>query len=168
MRYMMSAAAKPGLPKTGRMAYPGTGSPYHITAVREEGSPACIKVVREALGAYGREGYPLVLWLESADPFRGCFTSPALGREIRICFGSYAEFAGQVGELTEQVRILFWNGKRLETETWRLPPAGRRADRVLFIRPGRDGNWSGDIYTPGAMRLETFRNAAELEVRLRS
>ena len=29
-------------------------------------------------------------------------------------------------------------------------------------------NWSGDIYTPGAMRLETFRNAAELEMLLRS
>ena len=168
MRYMMSAAAKPGLPKTGRMAYPGTGSPYHITAVREEGSPACIKVVREALGAYGREGYPLVLWIDSTDPFRGWFASPALERETRICFGSYAEFAGQVGELTEQVRTLFRNGRRPETETWRLPPAGRRADRVLFIRPGRDGTWSGDIYTPGAMRLEMFRNAAELEMRLRS
>ena len=104
MRYMMSAVAKPGLPKTGRMAYPGTGSPYHITAVREEGSPACIKVVREALGAYGREGYPLVLWLESADPFRGWFASPALERESRICFGSCAEFAWQIEELTDQVR----------------------------------------------------------------
>ena len=112
MRYMMSAAAKPGLPKTGRMAYPGTGSPYHITAVREEGSPACIKVVREALGAYGREGYPLVLWIDSTDPFRGWFASPALERESRICFGSCAEFARQIEELTEQVRILFRSGKQ--------------------------------------------------------
>ena len=148
MRYMMSAAAKQ-LP-------PETEGAVHIT------------VVRETCGAYGREGYPLVLWLESADPFRGCFASPALERESRICFGSYAEFAGQVGELTEQVRTLFRNGKRPETETWRLPPADRRADRVLFIRPGRDGTWSGDIYTPGAMQLETFRNAAELEMLLRS
>lgn len=112
----------------------------------------------------GRDrGFPLVLYLESTSPFRGYFYSPALPGNARAVFRSYAEFAGEAGDLTDQVRTLFRAGKYPGTETWRLPPAGRRADRVLFIRPGRDGTWSGDIYTPGAMRLETFRNPAELE-----
>lgn len=156
MRNMMSAAETTVPPETDRR--------IHTAAARETGSPVHITVVREAGSAYGGQGYPLILWLESTDPFRGYFVSPALEGETRVCFRSYAEFAQQAGELTEKVRILFLSGKRLETENWRIPAAARRrADRVLLIRPGKAGEWSGDIYTPGIMTLETFRGRAELE-----
>lgn len=156
MRNVISAAEKPVPPKMG--------SPVHIMVVREEGSPVHIAVVRETGSAYGGQGYPLVLWLESTDPFRGYFVSPALEGETRVFFRSFTEFAQRAGELTEKVRVLFRSGKRLETETWRIPPAARRkADRVLLIRPGEDGEWSGDVYTPGIMTLETFRDRVELE-----
>ena len=156
MRNTMSAAKKPVSPEMYR--------PVHITVVREEGGPVQITVVREAGSAYGGQGYPLILWLESTDPFRGYFVSPALEGESRVCFRSYAEFSQQAGELTERVRDLFRSGKSLDTEHWRPRPAvHRRADRVLLIRPGENGEWSGDVYTPGSMTLETFRGRAELE-----
>lgn len=156
MRNTMSAAEKRIPPEMYR--------PVHAAAVREEGGPVHITVVREAGSAYGGQGYPLILWLESTDPFRGYFVSPALEGESRVCFRSYAEFSQQTAELTEKVRALFRSGKRLETEAWQIPAAARRkADRVLLIRPGKAGEWSGDVYTPGIMTLETFRDRAELE-----
>ena len=156
MRNTMSAAEKPVPPDMYR--------PVHAAVVREAGGPVHITVVRERGSTHGGQGYPLILWLESTDPFRGYFVSPALEGESRVCFRSYGEFSQQAGELTEKVRALFRSGKRLETESWRIRPAARRkADRVLLIRPGAGGEWSGEIYTPGSMTLETFRDRAELE-----
>ena len=150
----------------GRIVRYATGGEQRAGAGMERGLAVRDRGGRDRGGRDrgGRDrGFPLVLYLESTSPFRGYFYSPALPGNARAVFRSYAEFAGEAGDLTDQVRTLFRAGKYPETETWRLPPAGRRADRVLFIRPGRDGTWSGDIYTPGAMRLETFRNPAELE-----
>lgn len=145
----------------GRIVRYATGGEQRAGAGMERGLAVRDRGGRDRGGR--DRGFPLVLYLESTSPFRGYFYSPALPGNARAVFRSYAEFAGEAGDLTDQVRTLFRAGKYPETETWRLPPAGRRADRVLFIRPGRDGTWSGDIYTPGAMRLETFRNPAELE-----
>ena len=145
----------------GRIVRYATGGEQRAGAGMERGLAVRDRGGRDRGGR--DRGFPLVLYLESTSPFRGYFYSPALPGNARAVFRSYAEFAGEAGDLTDQVRTLFRAGKYPETETWCLPPAGRRADRVLFIRPGRDGTWSGDIYTPGAMRLETFRNPAELE-----
>ena len=143
---MLSAAEKKIPPQTGVQAH------------------AAVTVIREAGGMYGRQRYPLILYLKSRYPFRGYFLSPALEGETRVCFGSYGEFIRRAGELTERVRDLFRSGKSLDTEHWRPRPAvHRRADRVLLIRPGENGEWSGDVYTPGSMTLETFRGRAELE-----
>lgn len=156
MRNTMSAAEKRIPPEMYR--------PVHIAGALEEGGPVSVTLVREAGGVYGRHSYPLILYLDSKDPFRGYFLSPALEGESRVCFRSYAEFSQQAGELTEKVRALFRSGKRLETEAWQIPAAARRrADQVLLIRPGKAGEWSGDVYTPGIMTLETFRDRAELE-----
>ncbi len=130
--------------------------------IRQTSARVGVLLVRES----GGEGIPLILYLESTDPFRGYFLSPALPGETRVSFRDYREFARKARELTEKVRGQFRAGKRPDTEHWRLPPAGRRADRVLFLRPGRDGEWSGDIYTPGKMTLEIFRGLGELEKRL--
>ena len=145
----------------GRIVRYATGGEQRAGAGMERGLAVRDRGGRDRGGR--DRGFPLVLYLESTSPFRGYFYSPALPGNARAVFRSYAEIAGEAGDLTDQVRTLFRAGKYPETETWRLPPAGRRADRVLFIQPGRDGTWSGDIYTPGAMRLETFRNPAELE-----
>ena len=148
---------------------PETGSRVRITAAREAAGPVRFTVVREACGAYGGQGYPLILYLESKALFRGYFLSPALEGETGVCFRSYEEFVRSAGDLTEKIRALFRSGKRLETETWRISPAvRRRADRVLLIRPGENGEWSGDVYTPGAMTLEAFRSRAELEKLLKA